>query len=82
MASKKYLINISPKVWTIVAAWFHVFIGAVIAEYILHHETSIKGLGGAGIAALAPLIYRYVNPADTFPLPNKALVAADKAVKE
>jgi hypothetical protein len=82
MTKPKYLLNISPKVWTIVSAWFHVFIGAILAEYILHQETSIKGLWGAGLAALAPLVYRYVNPADTFPLPNKGLIAADNAVKE
>jgi hypothetical protein len=82
MTKPKYLINIPPKVWTVLAAWFHVLVGGILTEYIMHHETSIKGLLSAGAAALAPLIYRYVNPADTFPMPSKSLVAADTAVKE
>jgi len=81
MAKNKYLINVPPKVWTIAAAWFHVLVGGILTEYIVHHTTSLKALAGAGVAAVVPLIYRYVNPADTFPLPNHALVAADEAVK-
>lgn len=82
MAQNKYLLNIPPKVWTVLAAWFHVLVGGVLTEYIMHHTTSLKALGGAGLAALVPVLYRYVNPSDTFPAPNKALVAADNAVKE
>lgn len=82
MAKNKYLINVPPKVWTILAAWFHVLVGGILTEYIVHQTTSIKALLGAGVAAVVPLVYRYVNPADTFPLPNKALIAADNAVKE
>jgi hypothetical protein len=82
MAQNKYLLNIPPKVWTVLAAWFHVLVGGVLTEYIMHHTTSLKALGGAGLAALVPVLYRYVNPSDTFPAPNKGLVAADAAVKE
>jgi len=82
MASKKYLINIPPKVWTVLGFWFHVAAGGVLTEYIVHHTTSIKALGGAALAALAPVFYRYFNPGDNFPQPNKALAAADAAVKE
>ena len=82
MAQNKYLLNIPPKVWTVLAAWFHVLVGGVLTEYIMHHTTSLKALGGAGLAALVPVLYRYVNPGDTFPAPNKGLIAADAAVKE
>jgi len=75
------MINIPPKVWTVLTQWGHVVVGAVTAEYILHHNTSLKSLSAAGIAALVPLIYRWANPADTFPHPSVALVAADTAVK-
>jgi hypothetical protein len=81
MANNKYLINVPPKVWTILAAWFHVLVGGILTEYIVHHTTSLKALAGAGVAAVVPLIYRYVNPSDTFPLPSATLVAADEAVK-
>jgi hypothetical protein len=81
MAKQKYLINVPPKVWTVLAAWFHVLVGGVLTEYIMHQTTSFKALGAAGLSALAPLVYRYVNPADTFPLPSHALVAADESVK-
>ena len=81
MAKNKYLINVPPKVWTIAAAWFHVLVGGILTEYIVHHTTSIKALVGAGVAAVVPLIYRYVNPNDTFPHPAAGLVAADNAVK-
>jgi len=78
--TQKYLLNVPPKVWTILSAWFHVFVGGLLTEYIVHHTTSIKSLFGAGIAAVVPLVYRYVNPSDTFPQPNAGLVAADTAV--
>ena len=79
--ANKYLVNVSPKVWTILSAWFHVFVGGILTEYIMRHTTSVKGLISAGLAAMVPLIYRYVNPSDTFPLPSATLVAADAAVK-
>jgi hypothetical protein len=81
MAKQKYLINVPPKVWTVAAAWFHVVVGGVLTEYIMHHTASFKSLAAAGLSALAPLVYRYVNPGDTFPLPSHALVIADEAVK-
>lgn len=81
MAQNKYLVNVPPKVWTVLGFWLHVVAGGVLTEYIVHHTTSIKALGGAALAALAPVLYRYVNPGDTFPLPAAALVAADASVK-
>ena len=51
MAKNKYLINVPPKVWTIAAAWFHVLVGGILTEYIVHHTTSLKALAGAGVAA-------------------------------
>jgi hypothetical protein len=81
MAKQKYLVNVPPKVWTILSAWFHVFVGGILTEYIMRHTTSVKGLMSAGVAALVPLVYRYVNPSDTFPNPSHVLVAADEAVK-
>jgi hypothetical protein len=81
MASNKYLVNIPPKVWTVLGFYLHVAAGGVLTEYIVHHTTSTKALGGAALAALAPVLYRYFNPADTFPLPSIGLTAADSVVK-
>jgi hypothetical protein len=81
MASNRYLVNVPPKVWTVFGFWTHVAAGGVLTEYIVHHTTSIKALGGAALAALAPVLYRYFNPGDNFPAPSTTLVAADAAVK-
>mgnify|MGYP003346833420 FL=1 len=78
--ANRYLINISPKVWTIISFWFHVFIGGVMTEYVLHHTTNWKSLASAGGAALLPVVYRYFNPADPFPVANAGLVAATEKV--
>jgi len=78
---RRYLINIPPKVWTVVSFWAHVFAGGCITEFYLHHSTSWKAIIGAGGAALLPVFYRYFNPGDNFPMPNPALQAADAAVK-
>ena len=67
--------------WTVLSFWFHVFIGGVMTEYVLHHNTNWKSLASAGGAALLPVVYRYFNPSDTFPAPNPGLVAADATVK-
>jgi hypothetical protein len=80
MAQNKYLVNVPPKVWTVLGFWLHVAAGGVLTEYIVHHTTSFKALGGAALAALAPVLYRYINPGDTFPAPNSALIAADAHV--
>jgi hypothetical protein len=61
--------------------WTHIAAGGVLTEYIVHHTTSFKALGGAALAALAPVLYRYFNPGDTFPAPNPELVAADARVQ-
>ena len=55
--ANKYLFNVSPKVWTVLSQWSHIFVGAVTAEYLLHHTTSVKALLSAGGAAILPLIY-------------------------
>ena len=81
MASNRYLVNIPPKIWTVLGFWTHIAAGGVLTEYIVHHTTSLKALGGAALAALAPVLYRYFNPGDSFPAPNVALTAADAAVK-
>ena len=81
MASNRYFVNVPPKVWTVLGFWFHVEAGGVLTEYIVHHTTSLKALGGAALAALAPVLYRYFNPGDTFPAAAPSLIAADAAVK-
>ena len=70
MASNRYLVNVPPKVWS-----------GVLTEYIVHHTTSVKALGGAALAALAPVLYRYFNPGDNFPAASSTLIAADAAVQ-
>jgi hypothetical protein len=79
--AQKYLFNIPPRTWTIITFWFHVFIGGVMTEYVIHHNTNLRSLLSAGSAALLPVAYRYMNPGDTFPIPNEGLIAADAAVK-
>jgi hypothetical protein len=81
MASNRYLVNVPPKVWTVVGFWSHVAAGGVLTEYIVHHTTSVKALGGAALAALAPVLYRYFNPGDNFPAASSTLIAADAVVK-
>jgi hypothetical protein len=81
MASNRYLVNVPTKVWTVIGFWSHVAAGGVLTEYIVHHTTSIKALGGAALAALAPVLYRYFNPGDNFPAASSTLIAADAAVK-
>ena len=78
--ANRYLVNVSPKVWTVISMWFHVFVGGALTEYIVHHTTSVKGLLGAGIAAVVPVMYRYVNPTDSVPAPNPGLIAANDKV--
>ena len=67
--------------WTVVGFWSHVAAGGVLTEYIVHHTTSVKALGGAALAALAPVLYRYFNPGDNFPAASSTLIAADAAVQ-
>jgi len=81
MNSIKYRINISTRIWTIFSYWINIVGAGVLTEYIVHRTTSLKALGGAALAAIAPVFYRYFNPADTFPEPNPALVVADNYVK-
>ena len=77
----KYRINISVRLWTMFSYWINIVGAGVLTEYIVHRTTSLKALAGAAIAAVAPVFYRYFNPADTFPAPNSALEIADKHVR-
>ena len=72
-------INISPKLWTVLATYAHVFVGAVATEYILGRH-SPHDLIAAGVGSLIPPLLRWANPADQFPNPSAALVAASKVV--
>lgn len=54
------------KVTTIAGTWTRAFIAAMIASYI-SGNTSVKALVAAGVAAVAPVILRYLNPNDAFP---------------
>ena len=73
-------LNISPKVWTVLATYAHVFVGAVATEYILGKHTP-HDLIAAGVGSVIPPILRWANPADQFPAPAPALVAAAKVVE-
>jgi hypothetical protein len=45
------------------ASWARSFLAASIAVYIAG-VTDIKTIAGAGLAAVLPVILRYLNPAD------------------
>lgn len=71
--------NVSPKLWTILATYAHVFVGAVATEYILGRHTP-HDLIAAGVGSLIPPILRWANPADQFPAPSTTLMAAAHVV--
>jgi hypothetical protein len=54
------------KFQSIVRAWFEAFIGF---EIVMHFKDLIKPdvLIQAAIAAIFPIIFRWINPKDTFP---------------
>ena len=58
------------KFYTVLGTWARAFIAAVIASY-LSGNTQPKVILASGLAAVLPVILRYLNPKDTFPAPQK-----------
>lgn len=54
------------KLYTILGTWSRAFIAAVIASYI-SGNTQPKVIFASGLAAVLPVILRYLNPKDAFP---------------
>ena len=54
------------KVQTIGGTWVRAFVAATLASYMSGYN-SPKYLLHAGLAAILPVILRYVNPNDVFP---------------
>lgn len=54
------------KLYTILGTWSRAFIAAVIASYI-GGNTQPKVILASGIAAVLPVVLRYLNPKDAFP---------------
>lgn len=52
------------QVKAIAASWFRSFLAASLAVYIAG-ATDPKAILGAGLSAVAPVILRWLNPADT-----------------
>lgn len=48
----------------IAASWLRSFLAASIAVYMAG-ETDLKAIGMAGLAAVLPVILRYLNPNDS-----------------
>ena len=48
----------------IAASWLRSFLAASIAVYMAG-ETDVKAIGMAGLAAVLPVILRYLNPNDS-----------------
>lgn len=48
----------------IAASWARSFLAAGIAVY-MSGNTDLKAIAGAGLAAVLPVILRYLNPNDT-----------------
>lgn len=46
------------------ASWARSFLAAAIAVY-MSGNTDLKAIGSAGLAAVLPVILRYLNPKDT-----------------
>ena len=72
-------LNVSPRLWTVLATYAHVFVGAVATEYILGKHTP-HDLLAAGIGSLIPPLLKWANPADPFPAPAPSLVAGAAVV--
>jgi hypothetical protein len=72
-------MNISPKVWTILGTYARAFVAAVVTQYTLGN-TSIKALFAAGAASVIPVILRWANPGDQFPMPQASAKAAAAVV--
>ena len=58
------------KFYTILGTWSRAFIAAVIASY-LSGNTDPKAVAASGLAAVLPVILRYLNPKDAFPAVQK-----------
>jgi hypothetical protein len=54
------------KLYTILGTWSRAFIAAVIASY-LSGNSDPKVIAASGLAAVLPVILRYLNPNDVFP---------------
>ncbi len=52
------------QVKALAASWFRSFLAASLAVY-LAGVTDPKAILGAGLSAIAPVILRWLNPADT-----------------
>jgi hypothetical protein len=52
------------QVKALLASWFRSFLAASLAVY-LAGVTEPKAILGAGLSAIAPVILRWLNPADT-----------------
>jgi len=54
------------KFYTILGTWARAFVAAVIASY-LSGNNNPKVILASGIAAVLPVILRWLNPKDVFP---------------
>ena len=54
------------KVQTVLGTWARAFTAAILASYLSGYN-SPKYLLNAGLAAVLPVILRWLNPKDTFP---------------
>jgi len=57
------------KFQTVSGTWVRAFVAATLAAYMSGYN-SPKYLLHAGLAAILPVVLRYVNPNDVFPEPS------------
>ena len=57
------------QVQTICGTWVRAFVAAVLASY-MSGFTEPKYLVHAGLASVVPVVLRWVNPKDNFPVAN------------
>lgn len=57
------------EVQTVLGTWARAFTASVLAAYLSGYSDP-KYLLNAGLAAVLPVILRWLNPKDSFPLPN------------
>jgi hypothetical protein len=74
------VMNISPKVYTILGTYARAFVAAVVAAYMTGN-TSVKSLFAAGAASVIPVILRWANPGDQFPHPQASMKKAAAVVE-
>ena len=58
------------KVQTVLGTWARAFTAAVLASYLSGYNDP-KYLLNAGLAAVLPVVLRWLNPKDSFPATNK-----------